>query len=144
MSDSCGWFPMSREEIDDWVKAHRDDLPKNLAELSSYPIPFRKAILSAVAPNVRVDFWREHLLTFLQPSTDLAPDQQDLVRDAIEELPAIFGGTLKAGRARASVLEDRMRRLITPRQAREMFGTIGPPEPPGGLPLPSDAQPRSG
>jgi hypothetical protein len=36
-----------------------------------------------------------------------------------------------------------MRVLITPQQAHEMFGMVGPPEPPEGLPLPADAHPSA-
>jgi hypothetical protein len=134
---------MRREDIDAWVEAHRDELPNNLAELACYPIPFRKAILNAVTADLRASFWREHLLSFLEPTTVLSPEQQELVRDAIEELPTLFGATLEAGRTRVGALEDRMRQLITRQQAREMFGTIGPPEPPGGLPLPPGANPSA-
>ena len=34
-----------------------------------------------------------------------------------------------------------MRTMLTPTQASRMFGTLGPPEPPEGLPIPPDALP---
>ena len=139
MSGSCGWFPLGPDQIRAWVVAHRDTLPQSLAELSRFPIPFRKAIVVALPMDRRIALWREHLERFLDPSIDLTEDQRALVRDAIVDLPRIFGGSPEVGNGRAHALEERMRRLITPAQAAAMFGCLGPPEPPEGLPLPSDA-----
>ena len=139
----CGWFPMKRDEIQAWVEAHRDTLPHTLAELARFPIPFRKVIVAAVEPALQIRFWREHLETFLGPESRLTPEQQELVRDSIGDLPLMFGVSRAAGQTRAAALEERMRVLITREQAREMFGTLGPPEPPEGLPLPADAQPST-
>ena len=133
---------MKPDEIRAWVVAHRDQLPQSLTELARFPIPFRKAIVTEVATEVRVAWWREHLESFLGASSRLTAEQQALVRDAIADLPLIFGGIRAEGQPRAKALEDRMRTLITRQQAAEMFGTLGPPEPPGGLPLPSDAHPN--
>jgi hypothetical protein len=150
MMSSCGWFPLGPDEIRAWVDRHRHELPATLAELARYPIPFRKAIAAAVSPERRVALWREHLAGFLAPdaATNAAPDgaltaeQQALVRDAIAELPLIVGVAPPAGQPRARALEERMRALLTPEQARLMFGILGPPEPPEGLPIPPDALPN--
>jgi hypothetical protein len=141
MSGSCGWFPLGPDEIQAWVARHAHELPLTLAELSRFPIPFRKAIVAALPAETRVALWREPLVGFLAPGAGLSAAQQELVRDALAELPAIFGGPRAAGQGRARRLEDRMRVLITPDQARDIFGTLRPPEPPDGLPLPADALP---
>jgi len=129
---------MKHHEIVQWVNAHRDSLPISLAELSTYPIPFRKVIVASVTPERRTAFWREHLETFIGPDTMLTADQQQLVRDAIEALPRMFSGSREEFEDRAKALEDRMRTLISRQQAATMFGMVGPPEPEGGLPLPAD------
>jgi hypothetical protein len=139
MSGSCGWFPLGPEEIRAWVERHRGELPATLAELARYPIPFRKAIVQAVAPEVRVALWREHLTGFLGPEAALGAEHQALVREAIADLPAIVGVAPPSGQPRARALEERMRALLTREQARRTFGTLGPPEPPEGLPIPADA-----
>ena len=143
MSGSCGWFPMKHEDIVAWVEAHRDTLPTTLAELSAFPIPFRKVIVNYVSPEARTAFWHEHLTSFIGPDSALTPDQQALVRDAIDDLPFMFNARREEFEARAKALENRMRDLFSQRQAAEMFGMVGPPEPPEGLPLPVDAQPST-
>ena len=144
MSGSCGWFPMKHDEdILAWVEAHRDNLPRTLAELSTFPVPFRTVIVNFVSPEARTSFWREHLTSFIGPDSTLTPDQQTLVRDAIAELPLLFTGPRPEFEERARALENRMRDLLSRGQAGEMFGMVGPPEPPEGLPLPIDAQPST-
>jgi len=55
----------------------------------------------------------------------------------------LFTGARAEFEERARALENRMRELLTRQQAGLMFGMVGPPEPPEGLPLPLDAQPSS-
>src|SRR6476660_3763609 len=93
MSGSCGWFPMKYEDILAWVETHRDSLPRSLAELSAFPVPFRKVIVNYVSPQARTEFWREHLTGFIGPDSALSEDQQTLVRDAIADLPLMFTGS---------------------------------------------------
>ena len=141
MSGSCGWFPMRREEIRDWVVAHKDELPTTLAGLAVYPIPFRKAILAFVSHDQRVVLWREHLSSFLNGSATLSSDQQAFVAESIAQLPAL----LSAPAPNPAIIdwETRMARLFSREEAARIFGNVGPPEPPGGLPLPPGAQPSS-
>src|SRR6476646_1314150 len=136
MPGSCGWFPMKHEDIVAWVEAHRDTLPTTLAELSAFPVPFRKVIVNSVSHEARTSFWLEHLTSFVGPDSALTPDQQALVRDVIADLPVMFGGSRADFETRAKAFENRMRDLFSRRQAAEMFGMVGPPEPPEGLPLP--------
>ena len=139
MGANCGWFPMSHDEILAWVEAHKHSLPNTLAELSAFPIPFRKAIVAFVPPEVRLRFWREHLETFIS-SGALTEEQNAFVQETSDELPTFFAApspnpTLKAWEARAT-------KLFSRQDAARIFGTVGPPDPPEGLPLPSDAKPR--
>ena len=143
MSGSCGWFPLRPEEIRAWVDAHRNELPQTLDALATFPIPFRKAIVNAVSSEQRISFWREHLSSFVGPDTDLTTEQRTLVCDALDMLPDIFGGSRVDGQARVRALEGRMRELLTREQAARMFGTLGPPEPSEGLPLPAGVLPAS-
>ena len=132
---------MKYNEIVAWVNDQRNTLPKNLAEISEFPIAFRKVIVNSVRPDVGASMWCEHLETFIRPGNTFTADQQRLVRDAIVELPAIFAGSREEGQERMRRLEDRMKLLFSRPQAAAMFGMLGPPEPEGGLPLPPDAHP---
>jgi hypothetical protein len=141
MSGSCGRFPMRREEIRDWVVAHRDELPTTLAGLAAYPIEFRKVILNFVSPDQRLAFWREHLATFVGDNSVLSADQRTFVAESVAQLPELFS----APAPNPTILgwEAKMARLFSRQEAARIFGTVGPPEPPDGLPLPPGAQPSS-
>lgn len=134
---SCGWFPLSYDEIRDWVERHHDRLPKTVAELSAFPVAFRKVIVNYVSPQQRTVFWEEHLRTFLDPRSGLTPEQRKFVAEAIPFLGGIFGSPLAEGQATARSLEGRMRHVFTRQQCATIFGMVGPPEPPEGLPLPA-------
>lgn len=54
----------------------------------------------------------------------------------IERLPDIFTSTRADGQTKMRPLETRMRVLFAREQAVAMFATLGPLEPPEGLPLP--------
>jgi hypothetical protein len=139
----CGWFPLTSSEIHAWVQRHKHDLPRNLDELSQFPTPFRKVIVATVPPDIRVAWWREHLQSFLTESSALSEEQRDLVAQASESLSTFFsepgapGPTLRT-------FSTRLRSAFTRQEASEIFGVLGPPEPPGGLPIPADAIPHPG
>jgi hypothetical protein len=136
---ACGWFPLDGDEIDGWVERHRHELPRTLEELSRLPIPFRKAVVRAVSADIRVSLWREHLSSFLVRQEPLSIQQRALLNETIAEMPAIVGDQGDAASDRARGLMKRLRETFKAEQAFAMFGTLGPPEPPEGLPIPADA-----
>ena len=140
---SCGWFPLKHEQVRAWVDAHRDTLPTTVAELSKLPMQFRVAIVNSVSVEQRTAFWKEHLESFLTSDAALSDEQRAFVTEAIGELPAMFGGTRAEFESRTRALEGRMKTLLSREQAARMFGMVGPPEPPEGLPLPPDAVPNA-
>ena len=134
---SCAWFPLPYDEILAWAEQHRDTLPTTLAELSAFPVAFRRVIVNYVGPEQRTRFWEEHLRSFLEPNAGLTPDQRTFVAETIPLLAGIFGSTLAEAQARTRSLEERMRQVLTRPQCAAIFGMVGPPEPPEGLPLPA-------
>jgi len=135
----CGWFPMRRGEILAWVDRHRQELPATLAELAKLPVPFRSVIVNAVEPERRVRFWTEHLESFLGSPSNLSTQQREFIAATIPELPELLAASapnpvMTSWEARASAVFSRA-------EAARLFATIGPPEPPEGLPLPPDALP---
>ena len=139
MSGSCGWFPMKADEIRAWVEAHQDALPSTLAELSQLPIPFRKVIVAFISPERRVAFWREHMTTFVGPDSKLTAEQQAFVQESSHNLPSLLAAP--APNPVIVAWEARMVGLFSRLEAGPIFGMVGPPEPPEGLPLPADARP---
>jgi hypothetical protein len=135
----CGWFPMRREEILAWVERHRHELPTTLDELARFPMPFRSVIVNAVEPERRTRFWTAHLESFLGPQSALSAQQQSFVAATIPELPQLLSAP--APNAVMSDWEARASHLFNRTEAFRLFGSIGPPEPPEGLPLPADALP---
>lgn len=133
---SCGWFPLPYDEIVAWVNEHRDALPTNLAELSAYPVAFRKVIVNSASVEQRTRFWEEHLRSFLEPQAGLNADQRAFIAETIPLLADIFGSPTPEAQSRIRPLEERMKQLLSREQCAAMFGMVGPPEPPGGLPLP--------
>jgi len=133
---SCGWFPLRHDEILAWVEEHRDGLPTTLAELSIFPVPFRRVIVNYVGHEQRTKFWQEHLRTFLELSAGLTADQRVFVEETILLLPGIFASPVEEAQGKMRPLEERMKQLFERPQCAAMFGMVGPPEPPEGLPLP--------
>lgn len=119
-----------------WVKARRDRLPTTLAELARYPMAYRRVIVGAVSSPVRVHLWQEHLESFLSPVSPLTQQQQAFVRECRDTVHRIF--TEPVDREALHAWGERGRRILGPEQALRILATLGPPEPPGGLPLPPD------
>jgi hypothetical protein len=136
MPGSCGWFPLPYEEIVAWVDAHADELPRSLVELSAFPIAFRRVIVNRVSAERRTQFWQDHLRTFVGAESKLTDQQRTFVEETIERLPDAFAGSLTQVQGKLRPFEESMRALFTREQAAAMFGMVGPPEPPEGLPLP--------
>ena len=131
MADQCGW-----SEIHAWVAAHRDVLPRTLADLATFPIAYRRAIFAASPPDVRATFWREHWAPFLAPDSPLSPEQQAFLREAEAALPALMGDDRTSVQVQLRAFEDRMRAVFSRQEAGALFATLGPAEPPEGLPAP--------
>jgi len=135
----CGWFPMRHSEIIAWVERHQNELPTTLAELSIFPMPFRRVIVNAVDPERRLHFWTEHLRSFVGPQSELTAGQQAFILATIPELAKLLGGP--APNPAMSEFETRAKAVFSREEAGRIFALIGSPEPPGGLPLPADAVP---
>ena len=136
---SCGWFPLSPKQIGEWLDRHPEALPRCLDDIVRFPVAFRRVMINRVSPEVRVRLWRAHLETFLRPSSPLNQSQQEVVINSISRLPEL----LAAPGPNPVLLEwERQIAAVFSRpEAALMFGMIGPPEPPEGIPLPADALP---
>ena len=135
----CHWFPLNHNEIRAWLARHPEALPRNLAELARFPIPFRKVMVNAVPQEVRVALWQEHLETFLQPTSDITPAQREFLRATLPRLSGLLSAP--APNPVMTEFEREMSQVFSREAAWALFGVLGPPEPPGGTPLPPDALP---
>ena len=129
---------MRRDEILAWVAAHDEVLSVDLAGLSKFPIPFRKIIVERVTPARRHALWTEHLAA-VAAEPHLTPEQRAFVRETAERLPMLFASP--APNPALVEWEAQAAKLFARPDAGRIFATLGPPEPPEGLPLPPDALP---
>jgi hypothetical protein len=132
-------FHMQFDEAIEWVDSHRDALPSDLTALSAYPMQFRRVIVNNVSPEIRTAMWCDHLRSFLGPESELSEEDQAFLQQLIADLPAALIGPAETARERFVALSDRSQGRFPPEVARRLFHTIGPPEPPGGMPSPSAA-----
>jgi len=140
MAGDCEWFGMNYDEIVQWTEAHRDSLPQTLAALSAFPMPFRRVIVNMVSSEVRAAMWCDHLRSFLGATSGLSSDDQAFLQELINDLPAAFVGPAETARERFVAFSKRSDGRFAPEVATRLFMTIGPAEPPGGLPPPGDAR----
>ena len=136
---SCEWFPMSQQQIRAWLDRHPDALPQTLEDLNRFPMAFRRVMLHAVAPEIRLRLWREHLETFLGPGSTLTASQRQLVAATIERLPELFAS--RPPNPAMTEWEREAGNVFSRHEAARVFMAIGRPEPQGGIPLPPDALP---
>ncbi len=130
---------MSRRQIHEWVERHPEAMPHDLADLAGFPMPFRRVMVNAASPEVRLLLWRQHLESFLGDSSVFDQKQQRMIAWAIQRLPDVL-----AAPAPNPVMTDFEREIASAfsrSEAAQLFMLIGPPEPPGGIPLPADAIP---
>src|SRR5690349_4603033 len=97
---------------------------------------YRRVIIGVVPAPIRVRMWQEHLESFLGASSPLGPEQQAFVRECRDAVHRIL--TEPIDREALHAWGDRGRRILGPEHALRILATLGPPEPPGGLPLPPD------
>src|ERR1051325_1373595 len=109
-------LPLACEVASSWVAAHRDSLPKTLAEFHKYPLEYQLAIYGELSSDVRVALWREKLEPYLLPSSGLAESQRAIVREFYDGLAVyVTDPTGKRGREAFS-------RNALPARARAVFG----------------------
>jgi len=139
MSDEVEPVQGQFEAAVEWVAAHRDALPRDLAALSAYPMQFRRVIVNNVSPEIRAAMWCDHLRTFLGSQSELSDADQLFLQELVDDLPAAFIGPAETARERFVAFSDRLQGRFPPKLAGRLFQTIGPLEAPGGLPLPPGA-----
>ena len=129
---------MEHEEIVAWVKAHAEVLSADLDTIGRLPMPFRKVIVKMVSEERHLALWQEHLAAASAADPTLTAEQRAFVAESAAALPEIF-----RSKSANDDWERRTAGMFMPAQEHSIFATLGPPEPPGGLPLPPDAKPMA-
>jgi hypothetical protein len=112
----------------EWAIAHRGTLPTTHAEISKYSLIYRRAIYSELPEAARAALWREHLSSYAGSDSPLNQGQKALVAEAIANIEAYWSGP--AGKARLKLLEPRLHAAFDKQLGKEVFATLGTPEPP--------------
>lgn len=112
-------------EIASWVAAMDDRLPTSLAEISSYPISYRRGIMGGLTPTQRTSVWREHLLTFLANGNGLEQTHRQFIESALADLGAVFENGGLDDEA-VDEFRDHAQRTLGHDLAFRVFANIGP------------------
>lgn len=128
---------MEYDEIVAWVKAHEEVLSADLETIGKLPMAFRKVIVKLVSEEKHLALWQEHHAVASAADTTLTDEQRAFVAEIAATLPEVFSSESAYNR-----YKDRIALMFTLAQQKAIFYTLGPPEPPGGLPLPPDATPK--
>ena len=119
-----------------WIHHHPDALPRTLEELARWPVAFRRAILDTVPREARRDLWGAHLSGFLSPESGFSAEQRQVIEEIIARLPQLLGDEPTASEAERWAFVARVEATISEEERDRLFATIGPAEPPEGLPVP--------
>lgn len=134
---SCGWLPLDAKHIGEWLDRHPEAQPHSLDDIVRFPVAFRRIMVGRLSQDVRVRLWREHLATFLRPESPLTESQRQLLADSISRLSELLAAP--GPNPVPTERERQMAAVFSRQEAALVFGTLGPPEPPEGIPLPADA-----
>jgi len=110
-----------------WVRAHHDQLPTTLAELSRHSTLYRRAIYDALPPATRQAMWTEQLEGYLRPGSPLTEPQKVAVRQVIAQLPALTA--VHPDRAVGLRLKAQLSAQFERRLLRQVFVRLGGPVP---------------
>jgi hypothetical protein len=114
---------------DEWVAAHKDNLPQLYDQLISYPMAHRRAIFGNLTPEARATLWRENLARFAK-GRELTPGQRDYLERAAKEI--VTPENYRQGGPGEAVLRHEaalILELFPDEEARRMFVRLGPEDP---------------
>ena len=110
----------------EWVKAHKGELPSTYAEISKYPLIYRRYIASELPREIRNQMWKEHLESFLSSKAGLTAEQATLVRYVIANEAVVFDSARGKQWVESEKIADRAKALFGTAQAKAIFATLGP------------------
>jgi hypothetical protein len=105
-----------------------EELAAAVSEIESYPVPYRRALMSQLDPAARSSVWRTRFQAYLEAQPDLNITQRAILNEAIElASPEAFQPPLRPD------LQQRIQQVFGEAQlhlegaaAAELFVTLGP------------------
>lgn len=109
-------------EVDAWIEAHRDSLPRVYTDFGRLPMNYRRRVYDHLSFKAKSDLWRAHVARALETET-LTGDQQAFLKEALGLLAPEFFSRSAPGPS-----SDRMRELFghDPSLYQRLFRQIGP------------------
>lgn len=119
--------PGAAQAADLWAA---DQTPATLRaasqQIDAYPSVYRRAIMSALAPQDRSDAWRAHFRRYLEAHPELTTPQRAVIEDAIAiATPEALGRADAETRTRISALFNHAREVLGTDTANTLFVTLG-------------------
>ena len=121
--------PNAAEAAIEWTAGlDTEELREAAAEIEAYPVHYRRAIMSALAPEDRSHAWRLFFDNYLVQHPELTDEQVSVIRDMqVVATPDAFRVPMSADlKARISDVFARAQKALGPTAATELFVTLGP------------------
>ena len=114
--------------IQEWVESQRADLPTSYDELSAFPYTFRVRIFSALSALQRREFFRTHLVRYMEQHPELSDERQQLLAEAVQALGLHGFPTIQESIDRDWITQFRTRAglVFSPDEVHALFETLGP------------------
>ncbi|MEU6718314.1 bacteriocin fulvocin C-related protein [Nonomuraea sp. NPDC046802] len=115
----------------EWVRTHRDTLPRTYPEFSAHTMEYRKAIYANLPPEARQQLWQDHFQNYRQTHDRLTAEQQRVIDQAIEVIQGdVVNPPLSAqSHAALDALSSAAIAAFGKDEARRLLATLGPDEP---------------
>ncbi|WP_437337215.1 bacteriocin fulvocin C-related protein [Sorangium sp. So ce394] len=68
------------DAIYEWVTRNADRLPTRYADVTRYPMTYRKAIVSTFDPEAKSSFWKEHFRHYMAAHPELTAEQAAFIQ----------------------------------------------------------------
>jgi hypothetical protein len=111
-----------------WVEANAHALPTTLADISSYPVTYRKAIFASLPPDTRRSLWQEQLRRHIDSHPKLEISKRQFLERLIVTLTQVEFGVRNAGAEPPAALKAACSEAasILTGDEKALLSTLGP------------------
>ncbi|MEV4045372.1 bacteriocin fulvocin C-related protein [Streptomyces sp. NPDC049744] len=118
-------------DVEAWLERNKHNLPTRYAEVTTYTVPYRRAIYTASTPETRSNLWREHLTTYRSSHPALTTTQRNAIDEAITTLTAttLFSQKPEPGNTTDRSLQKLKKTVIKAfgeQEAKALIAHLGP------------------